>query len=329
MKRFLTVAFVVLLVLCGAFVYEQVAFTAPGPVAPRGAGQTIVLISPKERLLVISKQLQAAGVIRNSLLFALGVRLRGEGGMLKAGEYGIPSQASMNDVAVILVGGQSIEHKLTAAEGLTSQMIYDVVRGDHGLAGAPGPMPAEGTLLPETYLYVHGVTRGEIIARMHDAQTEFLERVWQSRLPNLPFRSVRDAVILASIVEKETAIPEERRHIAAVFINRLRLGMKLESDPTIIYGITKGYPLGRAIREIEIKARTPYNTYVIGGLPPTPICNPGKESISAVLAPEESKDLYFVADGTGGHVFTETITEHEKNVARWRQIENAAAALHP
>lgn len=323
--RALAVVLVVVLLLGGALIFERMNFTAAGPPA-RGA-ETVVLISPREHLLAIAGELRADGVIRSSILFALGVRLRGESGKLKAGEYAIPSRASMNDIAAILLAGRSIEHKLTAAEGLTSRMIYDIVRSDPGLLGDPGNVPPEGTLLPETYLYTRGMTRAEMIARMAVAQNKFLEQVWQARVPNLPFHSPKEAVILASIVEKETAIPEERRHIAAVFINRLRLGMKLESDPTIIYGITGGYPLGRRIRESEIKAATPYNTYVINGLPLTPICNPGKDSIAAVLDPEQSNDLYFVADGTGRHVFTASIAEHERNVARWRQIENAAPAL--
>jgi UPF0755 protein len=329
MARTLAVILVAALLLGGALIFERMNFTATGPSAPRGGGETVVLIAPGEHLLAIAEKLHADGVIRNSLLFALGVRLRGESGKLKAGEYAIPSRASMNDVAAILVAGQSIEHKLTAAEGLTSQMIYTIVRSDPGLLGDSGNVPPEGSLLPETYLYTRGMTRAEILARMAQAQMKFLGHAWRIRAPNLPFRNPGDAVILASIVEKETAIPEERRHIAAVFINRLRLGMKLESDPTIIYGITRGYPLGRRIRESEVKAATPYNTYVIGGLPPTPICNPGKDSIAAVLEPEQSKDLYFVADGTGGHVFTANMAEHEKNVARWRQIESAAAAQRP
>jgi UPF0755 protein len=229
----------------------------------------------------------------------------------------------MDDVAAILVSGKSIQHKVTAAEGLTSQMIYAIVASDPLLQGAAGPVPAEGSLLPETYLYTLGATRSDILTRMREAQEKFLRQAWPARAANLPFRSPQDAVILASIVEKETAIPQERRHIAAVFINRLRLGMKLQSDPTIIYGISKGYPLGRGIRESEIYGFTPYNTYVVTGLPPTPICNPGKDAIAAVLDPQQSPDLYFVADGTGGHVFTPSIAEHERNVAKWRQIENA------
>jgi UPF0755 protein len=327
MTRLWAVILVAVLAVAGAFALEHMNFSAAGPPASQGGRQTVVLIAPGEHLLAISKQLKADGIIRSSLLFALGVRLRSEGGRLKAGEYAIPSGASMDNVAAILVAGQSIEHKLTAAEGLTSQMIYEIVRNDPDLIGDPGNVPPEGSLLPETYLYTHGMTRTAIIARLMQAQKTFLDKAWQSRAPNLPFRTPADVLILASIVEKETAIPEERRHIAAVFINRLRLGMKLESDPTIIYGITRGYPLGRRIRESEIKAATPYNTYMINGLPATPICNPGKDSIAAVLQPEQSNDLYFVADGTGGHVFTASIAEHQKNVARWRQIESGAA--HP
>lgn len=240
---------------------------------------------------------------------------------MKAGEYAIASRASMADIMTILASGKSIEHKITAAEGLTSAMIYDLVKNDPELTGDMGEQPAEGTLLPETYLFIRGTTRADIVERMREAQKKFLDAQWEARAPDLPIRSKRDALILASIVEKETALPEERRHIAAVFVNRLRLGMKLQSDPTIIYGLTKGYPLGRGIRESELLGATPYNTYVIAGLPPTPICNPGKDAIAAVLNPESSNDLYFVASGAGGHVFS-SIAEHEKNVANLRRFEH-------
>jgi UPF0755 protein len=322
MARFFAVILILAAIIGGAFLYERVSFTAPGPSARDGAASTVVLVAPGERLLSISQKLESAGAVRNGLLFALGVRLRGEGTELKAGEYAIPSRASMDDVAAILISGKSIEHKVTAAEGLTSRMIYNIVNADPVLVGDPGPVPPEGSLLPETYLYTRGATRGEMIARMHTAQEKILDQLWATRAASLPFRTPGDALILASIVEKETAIASERRHIAAVFINRLRLGMKLQSDPTIIYGISKGYPLGRGIRESEITATTPYNTYVISGMPPTPICNPGKDAIAAVLNPLESQDLYFVADGSGGHAFTSSIAEHERNVAKWRQIEN-------
>ena len=325
MARFLAIVVALIVLVGAAFVFERASFTAPGPAAPGGQATTVVLIAPGERLISISKKLEAAGAVRNGMLFALGVRLRGEAGELKAGEYAIPSRASMDDVAAILISGKPIEHKVTVAEGLTSRMIYDIVNQDPVLVGDAGPVPPEGTLLPETYLYTRGATRRDMIVRMRDAQEKLLERLWPMRAQNLPFRTPEEALTLASIVEKETALPEERRHIASVFINRLRLGMKLQSDPTIIYGISKGYPLGRGIRQSEIGAYTPYNTYVIGGLPPTPICNPGKDSISAVLDPENTNDLYFVADGTGGHVFTSSLVEHLKNVDKWRQIQNAVS----
>lgn len=328
MKRAFAILVLIILVAGCAWIWERLDFVAPGPAARHGT-ETVVDIPTGERLWNISTRLQNAGVVRSSALFWLGVRLRREGTLLKAGEYGIPSRVSMDDLADILIAGRSIEHKITTAEGLTSQMVVDIVNSDHDLTGYKQPTPGEGTLLPETYFFTRGATRDSILVRMRDAQEKFLARVWAARAPGLPFRSPEDAVTLASIVEKESAIPEERRHVAAVFINRLRLGMKLESDPTVIYGISKGYPLGHGIRASELAGATPYNTYVIFGLPPTPICNPGKDSISAVLNPEQSKDLYFVADGTGGHVFAATKSEQDKNVARWRQIESASLRLKP
>jgi UPF0755 protein len=326
MRRFLIAILILGLLGASGFFAEQWSFFAPGPPASRGR-VTIVWIKPGEGSAAIGQQLQNARVIRNAALFRLGVRLRGKNAALEAGEYAFPSSASMADIMGILIEGKSIQHRLTAAEGLTSRMIHDIVERDAALVGAVGAVPPEGTLLPETYLFIRGTTRAQMLARMARAQQRLIAKLWAARAPNLPFKLPEDAITLASIVEKETAIPEERQHVAAVFINRLRLGMKLQSDPTIIYGITGGYPLGRGIRESELAAPTPYNTYVIAGLPPTPICNPGKNAISAVLQPENSNDLYFVANGTGGHVFTSSIAEHERNVARWRQIEQTMTAV--
>ncbi len=309
-----------ILILAGTLFWEAQNFVAPGPAASQGK-QTIVLIAPGQGVGGIARMLKAAQVVSNATLFQWGVRLRRLGSRLKAGEYAIPSGASMKAVAGILIAGKSIEHKLTAAEGLTSRMIYNLVTADPVLKGDAGPVPPEGTLLPETYLFVRGTSRREILKHMHEAQTKLIARLWPERAKGLPFATPGQAIIMASIVEKETALPAERRHIAAVFINRLERGMKLQSDPTIIYGLTRGYPLGHGIRESELAGNTAYNTYVIDGLPPTPICNPGKDSIRAVLDPAQSDDLYFVANGTGGHVFAATIAEHQKNVARWRQIE--------
>jgi UPF0755 protein len=196
------------------------------------------------------------------------------------------------------------------------------------LTGPSGDPPAEGTLLPETYLFTRGTTRSEIVARMEKAQNALVAALWRKRAADLPFKSPQDAIILASIVEKETALPQERRHIAAVFVNRLRLGMKLQSDPTIIYTISGGYPLGRGIRQSELVKATPYNTYVIARLPPTPICNPGKDSLDAVLNPGTSQDLYFVASGDGGHVFSANSADQDKNVRALRERERRQKTGH-
>ncbi len=320
MQRLLIALVLLAILVAGVFEWQNAKFAAPGPAARKG-NETVVLIPAQSGLSGITHQLADAGVIDQPLVFEIGVRLHRSTGKLKAGEYAIPSRASMLDIMDILIDGKSIQHRLTAAEGLTSDMIYALVKADPVLVGDAGPAPAEGTLLPETYLFQRGTTRQEIIARMRTAQQKLLDQLWAARAPNLPVKTEAQAVILASIVEKETAIAEERRHIAAVFENRLNIGMKLQSDPTIIYGITKGYPLGRRIRESEINAVTPYNTYVIPGLPATPICNPGRDSLAAVLRPETTKDLYFVANGTGGHVFAETEAEQNKNVAAWRKVE--------
>ena len=316
MLRFLAVLVVLAAIVGGAWFWEQQNWQAAGP----SPAYEVVMVKPGDHTATIAQNLQKAGVIANADLFRIGLRIRNKQSALKAGEYGFPAHASMEDVVDILVAGKSIEYKLTAAEGLTSQMIYDIVKADPVLVGDAGPVPEEGTLLPETYLFTRGETRARMLDTMRAAQKKFLDAQWPARIGNLPFSTRAQALILASIVEKETGIAEERRHIAAVFENRLRLGMKLQSDPTIIYGITKGYPIGRRIRQSEIDAQTPYNTYAIPGLPVGPICNPGKDSIVAVLNPAGSDDLYFVASGTGGHVFAATMAEHEKNVANWRKI---------
>ena len=316
MKRF--VVFLILAAVAGgAWFWERQNFAAPGP----AQNYTVVMVQPGDHVVTIAQHLQAAGVVTNADLFRIGLRIRGKQTGLKAGEYGFPAHASLADVMNILVAGKSIEHKITAAEGLTSQMIANIVESDNVLTGSAGPVPDEGTLLPETYLFTRGMTRAQMIAKMHEAQVKFLDEKWAARQPDLPVKTPEQAVILASIVEKETGIPEERRHIASVFENRLRLGMKLQSDPTIIYGITKGYPLGHGIRLSELTRVTPYNTYIIPGLPPTPICNPGKDAVAAVLDPEQSNDLYFVATGHGGHVFTPSLAAHEQNVAKLRKLE--------
>jgi len=319
MRKFVALVIVLGLVVAGAIEWGLAAFEAPGPAAPHGT-ETIVLIKPGMHVRSIAQQLSDAHVVSRPDVFALLVRFKGQASEMKAGEYAIPSRASMRQIVDILVQGKSIEHKLTVAEGLTSRMAYDLVRDDAGLVGDAGAVPPEGSLLPETYLFPRGQTRQGLIAEMQKAQSLLVDRLWEKRAPGLPIKTKEEAIVLASIVEKETGIAAERPHIAAVFENRLRIGMRLQSDPTIIYGITQGYPLGRRIKQSEIEARTPFNTYVIAGLPPQPICNPGKDSLAAVLNPADSRDLYFVADGTGGHVFASNPEEQARNVAKWRRI---------
>jgi UPF0755 protein len=328
MKKFIALAVALVILTAGIVEWTFAGFAAPGPAAPHGS-ETVVLIKSGLGLHGIAQALADAQVVYKPWLFRIGVRLHGETPALKAGEYAIPGHASMADIMNILIAGKSIEHKLTVAEGLTSQMAYDLVKSDKVLAGEAGPLPAEGALLPETYLFMRGATRAEIIGRMEKAQETLLDELWVKRAQGLPIKSKQEAVILASIVEKETAIPAERPHIASVFVNRLRLGMRLQSDPTIIYGITKGYPLGRRIRQSEIEKVTPYNTYAIAGLPGEPICNPGKDALAAVLNPADTKDLFFVADGSGGHVFTASGAEQAKSVAKWRVIEKQLNAPTP
>src|SRR3954452_6894798 len=230
MRRLLVFLIVLVAIGAAAFFAEQWAFFAPGPAARHGT-QSIVWIKTGESTAAIARTLQEAGIISNAALFRLGVQMRGKNAELRAGEYGIPSRASMADVMGILTSGKSIQHKVTAAEGLTSQMIFDIVAKDPVLVGDAGKVPAEGTLLPETYLFTRGTTRAEILTRMARAQQRELAKLWPSRAAALPLHTVQEAVTLASVVEKETAIPDERRHVAAFFVNRLRLGMKLQSDP--------------------------------------------------------------------------------------------------
>ena len=246
---------------------------------------------------------------------------------MKAGEYEFPAEASISQVLSILRSGRAIIHKVTVPEGWTSAQVVERVNAHEALIGEIEDIPPEGTILPDTYVFQRGVERNVLLARMRDAQAALIDDLWEERASDLPFDTPEEAVILASIVEKETAVAEERQEVAAVFVNRLRRGMRLQSDPTIIYGITNGeQALDRPIRRSDIDEETPYNTYRIDGLPPTPIANPGRESIAAVLQPGSTDHLYFVADGTGGHAFARTLDEHNENVRRWRQMEREARA---
>ncbi len=316
--------------VAGLFLLAVIAVGAGGYFAWREATRAgpltedaVVLFEPGVSAAAMADQLLSAGAIRYPELFQAAARLRGDAPKLKAGEYKIPAGASVVEIIDLLVEGKSILHYLTAPEGRTTAQILALVHADDALSGELTLTPGEGELLPETYAFTRGRTRDEIVGDMMKAHDVLVDQLWNDRAMDLPFSTADEAIILASIVEKETGVAEERPLIAAVFINRLKKRMRLQSDPTIIYGLTKGEPLGRGLRVSEIEGATPYNTYVIFGLPPTPIANPGRAAIEAVLNPAESDALYFVADGTGGHVFAASLDEHNRNVAEWRRIERA------
>ena len=317
------------LFLIAALVAAWSVFYAPGPAARGGAEHTIVTLPSGAGVGAIAATLKSAGVIRSTDMFKAAATLTGADRKLRAGEYEVPSRASLRSVLVLLVEGRVVRHYVTLPEGWSSAQAVDILDRQPLLTGTVEATPEEGTLWPETYEISRGETRASVLARMRVARDRNLDRLWAARGPSTVVRTKEEAVILASIVEKETAVAAERPRVAAVFTNRLRAGMRLESDPTIVYGITQGRPLGRGIRRSELERETPWNTYRIDGLPPTPIANPGAEALAAVLNPPASDELFFVADGTGGHAFARTYDEHLANVARWREIERRKAGLPP
>jgi len=315
--------FVVAGVLLALFYYVKIQFDRPGPLTT----STVVVIPKGEGLSGIAERLERDEVIADRGLFMTSIiyfiYLRGTG-TLKAGEYEFRKYASMRQVLDTLVEGKSIDHKITLAEGMTSQQMVDRMRANPDLEGDITEIPAEGTLLPDTYRFQIGDTRQDILERMQAGQQKFLAKMWEERDPDIVVQTPEEAVILASIVEKETSRADERPRIASVFQNRLKKNMRLQSDPTIIYGLVGGKGvLDHPIQQDELDRDTAYNTYKINGLPPTPIANPGRAAIEAVLKPAKTKDLYFVADGNGGHAFAPSLEEHNKNVMRWRQVEKA------
>jgi UPF0755 protein len=268
----------------------------------------------------MAASLRRANVVGSAAVFKLAAELSGADRKLKAGEYQFPAHVTISEVIRKMAAGEVLRHFVTIPEGKTSAQAVAILMANPVLAGTV-TAPPEGSLLPETYEVTRGESRADLIAKMRAARDSLLADLWAARQQDLPFKSPEEAVILASVVEKETGLANERPLVAAVFVNRLKKGMKLESDPTIVYGITRGEPLGHGIRLSEKNGATPYNTYVIAGLPPTPICNPGRAALAAVLNPEHTDALFFVANGNGGSSFASTQAEHNKNVAAWRQVE--------
>ncbi|WP_339757823.1 endolytic transglycosylase MltG [uncultured Hoeflea sp.] len=317
----LSLIILVAIVGIGVFWYGKTEFEGPGPLDQT----TDFMVREGAGLNQIAAGLESQGIITNQRIFSLGAKGVLGDDTLKAGEYEIKAGSSMQEIVELMQSGKSILHSFTVPEGQTVQQIFDRLKADEMLQGdMPDEMPPEGALLPETYKFSRGTTRAEIVEQMAKAQVRALEQVWARRAPDLPLESPEELVILASIVEKETARADERPRVAGVFINRLNRGIRLQSDPTIIYGLFggAGKPSDRPIYKSDIEKPTPYNTYVIDRLPPTPIANPGREAMEAVANPSRTNDLYFVADGTGGHAFAQTLDEHNSNVARWRRLES-------
>ena len=337
----LTIAIVAGIVIGGGLLIGKMQFDRPGSL---DQARTIT-VEKGAGVRAIADRLQGDGVVSSKWLFIAGVWLNREGNNLKAGEYAIPAHASMREIMDLMVEGKSVVYRITIPEGLTSEQVVACLTADSVPAGkdTPGltdaqeancresaaalvgpapPVPPEGAILPDTYAFSRGDTRSNVLNIMMRERDRVLTEVWARRAPDLPLNSIDELATMASIVEKETSLADERTRVAAVFINRLRLNMRLQSDPTIIYGVFggEGKPDGYVITAEDRDTPTPYNTYTIDGLPPGPIANPGRASLEAVANPSRTRDLFFVADGSGGHAFAETYEEHLRNVARWRQI---------
>lgn len=281
----------------------------------------------------LAERLLYEGVLESVIdmqIFRLGARVTEQASKIKAGEYEIPAHASMQEILDLFESGKVIQRQITLREGLTSYEILNLLSAHEGLQPSRMEPLSEGSVLPETYSYQKGDSVADIVHRMEVAMTKAVDELWEKRSANLPFDTKAEALVLASIIEKETAVASERKKVAGVFINRLRKGMLLQTDPTVIYALNMGKhenngkgPLGRRLLKKDLKVDSPYNTYLYAGLPPGPICNPGYASIEAALNPEQHNYLYFVADGTGGHAFGKSLAEHNRNVAKWRKIRNS------
>ncbi|WP_138465224.1 endolytic transglycosylase MltG [Poseidonocella sp. HB161398] len=371
-SNFLTLLIIALMALSGAIYWAQRSWVTPGPLA-----EAVCVSVPRGGTMTgVSQQLADMGAVGNARIFRLGSDYTERSAKLKAGNFLIPANASMEQISDLLTAtGQSTcgaevnyrigvtltelqlreiapetgryevvaefqpdaqrpeayqrfldqgfgAYRVTVAEGVTSWQVWNALDKLDILEGTVDQVPAEGTLSPGSYDIAPGDLRGDILTEMESRQSEFLSAAWESRAEGLPYASVEEALTMASIVEKETGVDGERPTVASVFVNRLEQGMRLQTDPTVIYGITEGKGvLGRGLRASELRRYTPYNTYAIDGLPPGPIANPGRLAIEAALHPAETDYLYFVADGTGGHVFSHTLEEHNANVRKWREIE--------
>jgi len=299
----------------GGWWYASRTYAAPGPLA-----EPAQIVVPRGGATAIAEALSERGVIRDPRAFLAAVYLTRGQGPLRAAEYVFPAGASLAQVLEVLRQGRPVQRRVTIPEGLTARQIAVILERTEGLFGET-PAFDEGALLPETYAFQWGDTRAAVVRRADQAMDAALTEIWAARAPNLPISTPREALILASIVERETAKPEERARVAGVFINRLRRNMPLQSDPTAAYAAADGGLLERPLTRADLERDHPFNTYRVRGLPPGPIASPGRDSLVAVTRPEATDFIFFVADGTGGHAFARTLEEHNRNVARWREIE--------
>jgi UPF0755 protein len=322
----MTVIVCLTIAAAGTVYYAMSAYEDNGPLT----ANTNFIVRSGAGIQEIASNLERNNIVSDGRVFRfMSEAYLDKNDTLKAGEYEIKAGSSMQEIMQLLKSGKSILYSVSLPEGLTVKQMFARLSSDPVLEGdLPAQIPAEGTLRPDTYKFSRGTKRAEIVAQMAAAQKQLVDQIWEKRDPDLPIASRDEFVTLASIVEKETGIADERSRVASVFINRLEKGMRLQSDPTIIYGIFggDGKPADRPILKSDLEKDTPYNTYLIKGLPPTPIANPGRAALEAVSNPSRTSDLYFVADGTGGHVFAATLDEHNNNVRRWRKIEAEKAA---
>jgi UPF0755 protein len=303
---------ILILIIGGNFIY---GWNAPGP----SQRDVTIVIKPGSSIALAAAQMEKGGIIKSADAFISRAKILGRGKTIKTGEFEIPAHASNADILSILSGGKVLQRMVTVVEGMPSIMVYERLMANDMLTGEV-PVPAEGSVLPDSYAFEKGASRASVLKRMQDAMKSALAQAWEKRSADTVVRNPQEAVTLAAIVEKETARKGELREVAGVYSNRLRKNMMLQADPTIIYPITKGKPLGRRIRQSEIAAVNDYNTYSMVGLPKGPIANPSRASIEAVLNPAKTSALFFVADGKGGHVFADTLEQHNANVEKWFAI---------
>jgi UPF0755 protein len=305
-------AALLLAVIAGNFIY---GWTAPGPLERAAT----VIIKPGSSMMSAARQLEKSGAVKSADAFVRRAKIFGASNTIKAGEFVIPAKASNSDILSILTDGKTVQRMVTIPEGMPSIMVYERLMANDQLTGSIS-IPAEGSVLPDSYAFDKNEPRAAVLKRMQDAMTKTMAELWAARSPNAMVKTPLEALTLASIVEKETALKSELRIVSGVYSNRLRTGMRLQADPTIIYPITKGKSLGRRIRKSEIADVNDYNTYAMAGLPKGPIANPSRAAIAAVLNPQQTSAYYFVADGKGGHIFADTLQEHNANVAKWYAI---------